>query len=256
MNTFKHSGAAGDLIYSLPVVRHFGGGDFYLHLNQMDWIGTHYYGSLPAPFHQGRLTEQDFEYMREFMEAQTYIQSFQILDPRTAEITHNLDRFRTAFVGHPGNYIDIYADTFGIRDPDVQKSLRTTPWLTVPEPVVIPDRPVVINRTLRWLPPALPGAWATWKSEGVEENSVFVGHADEYVAFKQQTGWDIPYHATRTQLELASVIAGAQQFIGNQSQGLALAIGLGVSTFCEIRRDLPENRNECYFADNPQVVYF
>ena len=37
MKTFKHSGTGGDLLYSLPLVKYLGGGEFYLHLNQIDW---------------------------------------------------------------------------------------------------------------------------------------------------------------------------------------------------------------------------
>jgi len=96
-NNFKHSGAFGDLIYSLPMVKHFGGGGFYLHLGQLNWIGQHYYGSAPQEFHQGRLTLQDFDFMKSFMEAQDYISHFEILDASRTEITHNLDRFRPPF---------------------------------------------------------------------------------------------------------------------------------------------------------------
>ena len=112
-NTFKHSGTLGDLIYSLPLVKHFGGGKFYLHLNQVDWIGQHYYGAKPNPFHQGRMNAQDYEFMKSFMRAQDYIEDFLPLDPKATEITHNLDKFRPLFVGHPGNYVDIYAHAFG-----------------------------------------------------------------------------------------------------------------------------------------------
>ena len=255
MKRFKHSGAMGDLIYSLPIVKHFGGGEFYLHLNQMNWIGQHYYGSLPAPFHRDRLNQQDFEFMREFMEAQTYISKFSVLDPKI-EITHNLDRFRPAFVGHPGNYVDIYSDTFGITDTETQKSIRETPWLSVPTPRDLGSRKVVINRTSRWLPESLSVNWSHWKANGAEEISVFVGLEEEYHLFKKATGWDVPYIPTDNLLELASVIAGAQRFIGNQSQCLALAIGLGLEFFCEHRQDLPIERNECYFHQHPKGKYF
>jgi hypothetical protein len=57
-------------------------------------------------------------------------------------------------------------------------------------------------------------------------------------------------------LELAEVIAGAKLFIGNQSQALALAIGLGVPYHCEARQDLPLERNECYFPNQPNGNYF
>lgn len=255
MYKFKHSGAFGDLIYSLPLVKHLGGGEFYLHLDQIDWIGQHYYGSAPNPFHQGRLTEQDFEFMQEFMQAQSYISKFAVMDAKT-EISHNLDRFRTAFVGHPGNYVDIYAVTFGIRDPETRTLLRNNPWLTVPSKKAVEQRTVVINRTARWTPPVPSEQWHYWKQNGWESKSVFVGLREEYENFRSQIGWDIPYQPTGNMLELAQYIAGAEQFIGNQSMALSLAIGLGTEFYCEARRDLPIERNECWFKDHPKGNYF
>ena len=254
MNTFKHSGTLGDIIYALPIMKHLGGGEFYLHLNQIDWIGQHYYGSRPAPFHQGRMTQQDAKFMQSFFEAQTYITKFAPLDPSKDAITHNLDRFRPAFVGHPGNYVDIYANTFGITDTNTQSTLRNTPWLTVPN--TVESKPIVINRTARWTPRSLRLRWQKWREMGWEEHSVFVGLAEEHAAFTRATGWDIPHRYTDTLLELAQVIAQSKQFIGNQSVALSLAIGLGVKWECEARDDLPLERNECYFKDHPNGEYF
>jgi len=256
MNRFKHSGTMGDLIYSLPLVRHFGGGEFYLHLNQIDWIGEHYYGSKPLEFHRGRMTDQDREFMQSFMEHQDYIHSFEALDPKTTEITHNLDRFRTTFVHHPGNYVDIYAREFGILDTRVQEELRNTPWLRVARPRDLGARNLVVNRTARWCDPSSRDVWDQWLSEGADQQSVFVGLPAEYEAFREFTGWDLPHLETPTLLDLAEVIAGAEQFIGNQSVALSLAIGLGTSWLCEARRDLPLERNECYFPNHPRGSYF
>lgn len=250
MKRFKHSGALGDLIYSLPIVKHFGGGEFYLHLNQMNWIGQHYYGSPPAPFHQGRMTQGDFEYMQSFMQAQGYIRRFDTLTT-SVEITDNLDRFRPAFVGHPCNYLDLYAQIHGV-DP----ASMYTPWLSVPSPVRIPGRSIVVNRTLRWIGPVPNPIWADLKTQGLEDQIVFVGLPTEYTAFVEATGLAAEYHPTRTMLELASVIAGADRFIGNQSQAYALAVGLGVPDIqLEARQDLPLARNECYFPRFPNIRY-
>ena len=254
MKSYKHSGATGDLVYSLAVAQYLGRGDFYLHLNQIDWIGRHYYGSDPSPFHQGRLTPQDYAYMHDFMMSQPYINTFEPYEGQ--EVIYNLDRFRPAFVGHPGNYIDIYSTAMGIYDPAVQAEIRTQPWLTVPSPTVIEGRTVVINRTQRWLPPSPSPQWLKWQDEGLADQAVFVGLPDEYEAFQKQIGLNIPYHPTHTMLELAQVIAGAEAFIGNQSQALAIAIGLGKNYACEARADLPQERNECYFGDNPRGNYF
>lgn len=256
MKKFKHSGSTGDLIYSLALMKHFGGGELYLHLDQINWIGKHYYYvSTPDPFHQNHMNQQDWEFMREFMLAQDYIKDFRILDNKT-EITHNLDRFRPLFVGHPGNYVDIYCTAFGIHDPNTQKTIRTNPWLTVPNPKVIDNRTWVINRTERWIPRQLSTKWNEWREDGAEERSIFVGLPKEYEIFKNTIGWDIPFQSTENQLELASIIAGSQMFIGNQSQALALAIGLGKAFWCEARQDLPMERNECYFPNQPNGNYF
>ena len=252
--SYKHSGTMGDLIYSLALVQHRGGGEFYLHQHQVDWIAEYYYRAQPLPFHQGRMTEQDFEFMRLFMEAQTYITKFAALDKNT-EITDNLDNFRPLFVSHPGNYIDIYASLYGINDVETRTELRNTPWLTVPQPHRIPGIEFVVNRTERWVSPEPHPAWAEWRDEGIDQRSVFVGLPQEYQQFVSQTGWRCEYYPTATMLDLASVIAGAEQFIGNQSQCLALAIGLGVNWVCEVRQDLPLERNECYFLDHPRGDY-
>jgi ADP-heptose:LPS heptosyltransferase len=256
MNKFKHSGTLGDIIYALPIVKHYGGGEFYLHLNQIDWVAQHYYGSTPDPFHKGRMTEQDFEFMRTFFEAQTYISKCDVLNPRTTEITHNLDRFRPLFVGHPTNYIKTYCAAFGIQDAHIQEQLCSDPWLTVPEPVHLPNKTVVIHRSTRWVPKDRNPQYDQWASEGIEQQAVFVGLPWEYEEFKRMSNWDIDYYPTSSLLELASVIAGADQFIGNQSVGLSLAIGLGVPYSVEIRRDLPLDRNEIYFPSHTQADYF
>ena len=255
MNTFKHSGTLGDIIYALPIMKHLGGGEFYLHMNQIDWIGMHYYGSKPTPFHQGRMTQTDLEFMRSFFEAQTYISKFAALDPNKDAITHNLDRFRPAFVGHPGNYVDIYANTFSITDTNIQTQLRNTAWLSVPA-TDIKSKPTVINRTARWTPRILSPKWAEWKAQGMEEHSVFVGLPEEHIAFERATGWNIAFRPTDSLLELAQVIADSKQFIGNQSVALSVAIGLGVKWCCEARDDMPLARNECYFKDHPNGEYF
>ena len=256
MKKFKHSGTFGDIIYGLALMKHLGGGEFYLHLNQVDWITRHYYGGDPDPFHKGHMTESDAEFMREFFLAQEYITAFGILGKDT-EITHNLDRFRPMFVGHPTNYINIYCASFGIIDPAVQNTVSAGPWLTVPEPVVIPGKPYVVNRTSRgWCAPGCNAAWTQWKDEGVDEQSVFVGLPDEHEAFCKLTGWRIDHHQTQNMLELAQVIAGCEQFLGNQSVALAIAQGLRVPYAYEARADLPMNRNESYFPNHENGEHF
>lgn len=254
--SYKHSGTIGDLIYSLALVNHLGPGKFYLHLNQIDWVGQHYYKSKPLPFHQGRMTQEDFEFMKRFMLSQPYITDFQVLDPRATEITHNLDRFRDLFVGHPGNYVDIYADTWGITDPNIKQTLRNTPWLSA-QPRPIPEKPWVVNRTQRWVSFKAPDYWRELKEQGQDRHSIFLGLPQEYEYFVTATGWaDCDYYPTQDLLDWAEIIQGCEHFIGNQSMALSLAIGLGKKFSCEARPDLPPARNECFFPDHPNAHYF
>lgn len=255
MNKFKHSGTFGDIIYSLAVVKYLGGGEFYLHLDQITWLTQHHYGSQPNPFHRGRMNRQDLDSLRPLLEQQSYISKYAELDPRETEITHNLDRFRDLFKTHPGNYVDIYAETFRI--PKYQwAELRNTPWLTVDNPRPIEGRPVVINRTQRWQSTSARQSWDQIKAQGAEQEAIFIGLESEYLDFKQEMGWDLPYHSTETLLDMAEVIAGADQFIGNQSVALSLAIGLGREFAVETRSDLPLERNECWFPEHPKGDYF
>lgn len=250
MATFKHSGVFGDLLYSLPVMRRLGGGHFYLHLDRINWIGQHYYGHPPHNLHQGRMNQTDLEYMRDFMLAQDYVNGFDAL-PAGIDVTYDLDRFRDIFVYHPANYIAIYAFTFGIVDC---YNLWMEPWLSVPEPKRVAR--TIFNRTERSLPTRLSAKWQQWRDEGIEQDAVFVGLDHEYELFRQRIGYDVPHYPTATMLELASVIAGAETYIGNQSQALALAQGLGVTYHAELRPDLPIERNECYFPGQPRSNYF
>lgn len=257
VNTYKHSGSLGDLIYGLPIAQHTGGGKFYLHLNQLNWIGQHFYGAAPNVAHQGRMDMNDFNFLKDFMLAQNYIDSFEVLDPKVHEITHNLDRFRVPFVNHPGNYVDIYADVFGIQDPNIRRLLRQTPWLTTTNPQKLEGVSVVVNRTPRWVPPGRNPLYDQWKADGLDQESVFVGLPKEYDDFVKMSGWEnCRYIPTKTLNEVANIIDGVGSFIGNQSVALSLAIGLGVEFWCEGRRDLPIERNECYFPEQPNGHYF
>lgn len=256
-HSFKHSGTLGDLIYSLPLVKYFGGGNFYLHLNQIDYLSKHIYGVNPPAVHAGRMNLKDYEFMKSFMQAQPYIDRFELLDPRSTEITHNLDRFRSKFAAHPGNYVDCYAGTFGIEDPAIHTQLRQTPWIAVPSSRDLGERNIVINRTDRWIPGELSNIWKDWQSQGVDQRSIFIGLEHEYELFRNNIGWAVPHVQVNSLLEMAELIKSSQVFIGNQSAALSLAIGMGhPDIWCEARRDLPMERNECYFPMQLGLHYF
>jgi len=248
MRRFKHSGTLGDIIYSLPIMKYLGGGEFHLHLGQVDWIANYYYKTTAPEYQRGKMDQKDAEFIRRFFEYQSYISKFDTLDVKRTEITHNLDRFRPVFVGHPTNYINIYCQVFGINDPTVQKQIINTPWLEVPEPIHIDNRPIVINRTSRgWTPQEKNPLWDLWRLEQMGQKSIFIGLPNEYEEFKKFSGWNLAYQPVTDMMEMAQIIAGAELFIGNQSVALSIAQGLRVPYRFERRRDLPLERNESYF---------
>jgi hypothetical protein len=85
---------------------------------------------------------------------------------------------------------------------------------------------------------------------------VFIGLPEEYEAFKKLTGWNIEHYPTQTLLDVAEVIAGCEQFLGNQSVALSVAQGLRVPYAYETRRDLPMERNESFFSNHENGEYF
>lgn len=103
----------------------------------------------------------------------------------------DLDQFRNSKQKH---IIEMY--DFATKVTDL------SPWLTCKEP--IHTAPIVVNRILR-----NPTSYLPWKTI---KNAVFVGLEEEYKNFPG----DIPYHKTKTKLELFKVIAGSQLVVCNQ----------------------------------------
>ena len=78
MTTYSHSGTTGDTFCSLVIPKILGGGDFYLRLNNLENI-------LPPGWsnkgtrHEGRMTEKDYEMMRELILHQPYIHCWKFM---------------------------------------------------------------------------------------------------------------------------------------------------------------------------------
>ena len=68
----------------------------------------------------------------------------------------------------------------------------------------------------------------------MNQRAVFVGLYEEYVDFVRRFGCDnIPYVKTDTALDLAEVINGHHNFVGNGSLAASIALGLGLNTHYE-----------------------
>jgi hypothetical protein len=68
MTTFSHSGTTGDTFCSLVIPKIVGQGEFYLKLNNLEHVINSKLGwSNKGNRHEGRMTEEDYEVMRELI---------------------------------------------------------------------------------------------------------------------------------------------------------------------------------------------
>lgn len=201
MNLFRHGGATGDIIFSLPVVKELGGGDFYITMAD----------------------QQRSESVKKLLQVQPYINSVHIGEPPT--YTHNLDKFRDVFTGAHDNIVEAHFRSQGVTPPSNWKE----GWLSLPEsdlPFEGLGEYCVINRTDRYNDPN-----CNWTAEieylyGIAPFVYFIGYKDEYHRFVNQYGFvdymDLDF------LQGAYLLQSAKMFSGNYSAWATVAQGLGI----------------------------
>jgi hypothetical protein len=250
MTTFSHSGNLGDIIYSLPVIKHFGGGDLFIKIgNVPNVIRKYNNGPVPAEY-EGRLSENDYKWLAPLLESQPYVRP---APWNGEEIGHDLDEFRgTVGQSFTGNFLETYYKTFKI---DYTPQDIITPWLSVhPKRVA----PFTVSRTFRWRSDKT-STIPTWlkliRQNNLEANGVFIGLPHEHEDFQKLFNVRIPYYKCRDFLDMAEVISGCDVFFGNQTFSYGIAQGLGKSTILETLTWRPLNQNECFFPRN-DCFYF
>ena len=242
--TFCHQGSFGDTIYSLIAIKLMGGGDFYVKLHGMNELSWNAFGQVTAGIHAGRYTKEDIDFLFPLLEKQSYIKKLALW--RNEHIDYDLGTHYkwTVPTGWHGNQTECYGLVCGIDIKKYRKELVLDPWLDPVEPIKIPGRPFVINRTDRYLgtPDKNNDTWKEWVDQGLSDYAVFVGTEQECEDFNRQFDCRIPYQKVEDMLELARIIQGCEQFMGNQSMPLSVAIGLGKTFCCEIRKDFDHYR--------------
>jgi hypothetical protein len=213
---FSHSGDVGDLIAALPTIRALGGGHLRLFSS----------GHTSHP-----MTPQKVDSVASLLQRQSYLKSVRFA--QSPEGT-NLDEWRNHYRGHL-NISDMVAEAFG-----VAHSPREEPWIALPDCKMVAR--VVIHRSARYNNHNFP--WMTI-CEKYRGDTVFVGSPDEHMAFQHYAG-PISYHWTRNYLDLASVIGGADLFIGNQSSPFWVAEGMKTTLILEVCEGFPN----CLFERN------
>jgi hypothetical protein len=253
---FSHSGTFGDIIYSLQIVKHLGGGDYFLRLHNIDNMARETFGpNANAGDHSGEMSMEQHESLVSFMAAQPYIKSYGIYQ-EGQHIDHALEYSGREIVKRQGNYAWGYARAAGVNPAHHFKEFMFDPWLTVPDPIKVPGKPIIVNwlNRHRYGCQPKPPAMINLIQRGLTEMGVFVGLPNQHKDFERTFNCKIDFYPTSNVLECAQVIAGGEQFVGTQSMCLSLAVGLGKTYLCEPRKDVKPEQNECYFA-RPNAHY-
>lgn len=204
--TFKHSGNAGDIIYSLSSVK------AYCERNE---IKANYYIKLNAPstftskqhpVGDVMMNQKMFDMLKPLIEAQPYI--VMVDEYEDQHIDFDLDNFRSDYRNlSAGNIQCWYSNSF----PQLVASLEN-PCIFV-EP--IPNDYTIINRTSRYNNSLIDYTI-------LSGNLRFVGVDEEYTLMKAIYP-EVERLEVSNFLELAQYIAGCQLFVGNQSMAFAIA---------------------------------
>ena len=202
--TFKHSGDLGDLWYSLPVMRHLGGGTLYLNPGGLN-------GFKPDGTPSG-LNHATILMALPLLEAQPYVRAVKFWNESTP-VTVDMDLFRSIDVPSD-NLCNKILSAFSVPFKETE-----TPWIQC-EPKEVAR--IVFSRSFRYR--NINTRYKELVSKYKDE-CVFLGLPDEHKDFEQQFG-KISHYRVKDFHEMAQVINGAQMFVGNQSSPMALAIAM------------------------------
>jgi hypothetical protein len=232
MLTYRHAGDAGDIIASLPVVRHFGRGDFLIEA---------------STYTRQALTPDKWCGLDLLLKQQPYIND--VREWRREMVTINLNDFRARLFKaiRVGQSKDKSLVDWCLEAHGLPLNLKDTAWLTVDQPVKAAK--VVFNRTGPGREPHhvyhnLMFPWhRVWQK--YHENAVFIGTSLEHASFCAQIG-PVPHQPTSNLLEAARVIAGADLFVGNQSCCFWIAEAMKKKLVLEV---WPQGPNSNVFRD-------
>ncbi|MGZ3763306.1 MAG: hypothetical protein ACXVB0_13820 [Mucilaginibacter sp.] len=241
-----HSGNAGDIIYSLPVVKK---------LHEMTSIPVNFMLKLNEPLEvfpgdthplgKVMLDQTMADNLKELLISQNYIHSTEIYSDQRIDL--DLSSFRESGIELNNSNIarwNFY--TTGI-NTDLSK-----PWLNVDARTEFSDS-IVLARSSRYNNPLIDYSFLS-----DYKNIVFVGVRSEYDRMRKIIG-GLHWHPVKDFLELAEVIKGSKLFIGNQSFPFSIAEALKTPRLLEIYpivpNVIPEGRDGYDFCFQKHFKY-
>jgi hypothetical protein len=242
---FKHSGNAGDIIYSLPAALALSGNrhiHYYLNVGQVG-----HYGKRPHPLGGLMLNERMVEMLKPLLLSQTYLASCELFDNQPIDFDFDLIR-SYPFPLNRGNICRWYFYLFAV-NADLSK-----PWLKVDGDEEWKEY-IVLSRSQRYQAPGISYSFLNKYSK-----KIFVGVETEWKEMRQQLP-DIEYKPVHDFRELAKIIAGSKLFIGNQSFPFSLAEALKTQRLLEVYHLCPNVNVEgpggndfCYQSQFEKIV--
>jgi hypothetical protein len=218
MKYFKHSGQAGDLVFSLAAIKSFNEkSTLYLNLN----MKANLYQGAKNPLGDVYLNKKMYEFMLPFLEKQSYIEKIEVFGNQKIDI--DLDEFRTIPLSPAmGSLVKRYF-LFIHNFIDL-----TEPWIISGEKISELSDKILVCRSERYRNNSINYAFLSTK-----KNIVFCGLDDEWNDFKKWVPKSERIIANDC-LELSNFINSCKFFIGNQSLPFAIAEGLKKERLLEV----------------------
>ena len=258
--TFSHSGTTGDTFCSLVAAKLLGGGEFYLKLHNLENVIKEKLGwsMSPTDRHAGRMTEEDFEMMRELMLHQPYISDFKIWNGEHIDYELENAALHLDMEERPRNFSNQHAKAQGLDLQYYQRQLQAMPWMECREERKFPGRPIVIFRGPHYQDgnELVSPIWKDMIDKGLCEQAVYVGLESEHAWFEETFKCFVPHYRTPDFMELARVIQGSELFVSSMSSPSALALCLGKTMWLETRKNEKWERHEYNYPMRINIRYF
>lgn len=218
--TFVHDGHCGDILASLPTIRACGGGKLVItnhHLAPGAW----------RPMRgEWRGIPSAYECLKPLLDVQPYIAGVEWQDHPT-NFTHDLREFRR-YYSNDHSLALAHAKYVGVSQIDY------SPWLHV-TPHQFPLKTVLFSRTQRHRNEVSPVDYRLLMDHAKKIHDcqiAFVGVEVEWQEFRRSFG-EIEFLPTTDLLDVARLIAGAEQFVGNPSVLMWIAMAMGIPVIQE-----------------------